>query len=171
MNKEDYCRRGMGHYQNGEVDQAIADLSEAVRLDPYDADVHYMRGNMYFLNKKDHEKAVADFDQAIKLNRNHAEAYYYRGLAYQIDRQDCSRAIADFTEALRLNPDNEKAYFHRGMAYYLSGDISPANADFWKCMEMTHESRQIEGFREEAMRFPPDAVAEFLRDTLAKIIL
>ncbi|MDR1149287.1 MAG: tetratricopeptide repeat protein [Spirochaetaceae bacterium] len=171
MTKENYCRRGAEHYQSGEVDLAIADFSEAICLDPNDAGVYYMRGNMYFLNKNDHDKAIADFDRAIKLDRNDAEAYYYRGLAYQMGRKDFAHAITDFTEALRLDPDNEKAHYHRGMAYYLLGDNNMANADFWKTMEMTHDPLQVEGFREKTAQFSPDLIAEFLRDTLTQIIL
>jgi tetratricopeptide (TPR) repeat protein len=48
------------------TDKAIADFTEAIRLDPKAADAYYNRGNAYG-HKGDTEKAKADFDQAKRL--------------------------------------------------------------------------------------------------------
>jgi tetratricopeptide (TPR) repeat protein len=170
MNKEDYCRRGAERYQNGEVDAAIADFTEAARLDPNDGWVYYTRGAIYLLNKRDHDKAIEDLNEAIRLNRNDAEAYHYRGMAYQIGRNDYDRSIVDFTEAIRLNPDKDKTYYYRGMAYFIKKDYDKANVDFWKVMEMTHNPGAIEELRRESSQFPSKDVAFFLQSTLAKIM-
>ncbi len=47
----------------GDFDKAIADFSEAIRLDPKDADAYFNRGRAYE-KKGETERARADFDQA-----------------------------------------------------------------------------------------------------------
>ena len=57
---------------------AIADLSQAIQLNPNEADFYYQRG--LILGKlSDRQSAVQDFDAAILRNPNHARAYLQRG--------------------------------------------------------------------------------------------
>ena len=48
-------------------DKAIADFTEAIRLDPKYAEAYCNRGCAY-RNKGDYDKAIADFTEAIRLN-------------------------------------------------------------------------------------------------------
>jgi Flp pilus assembly protein TadD len=50
----------------GDIDKAIADLDEAIRLDPDDANTYQYRGLAYE-KKGEKAKAEADFAQAKKL--------------------------------------------------------------------------------------------------------
>ena len=42
-----YNNQGIAHYQRGEYEEAIADYSEAIRLDPNHAIAHGNRGDVY----------------------------------------------------------------------------------------------------------------------------
>ncbi|MDY7006729.1 MAG: tetratricopeptide repeat protein [Cyanobacteriota bacterium] len=42
-----YFRRGLGRYDRGEYEQAIADYNQAIRLNPKYADPYYNRGLIY----------------------------------------------------------------------------------------------------------------------------
>ena len=53
--------------KKGDHDKAIADFTEAIRLNPNDAEAYYSRGCEYF-EKGDHDRAIADFTEAIRLN-------------------------------------------------------------------------------------------------------
>ena len=53
--------------RKGELDVAIADLSEAIRLDPKDASFYKNRGYAYD-QKGDLDKAIADYSEAIRLD-------------------------------------------------------------------------------------------------------
>lgn len=55
---EAYYNRGVDYYQNGEYDQAIADFSEAIRLDPTMAMAYSNRGAVY-LYKGDYDWETA----------------------------------------------------------------------------------------------------------------
>jgi tetratricopeptide (TPR) repeat protein len=50
-----------------EFNKAVADYTEAIRLDP-NYDVAYQnRGRSYFA-KRDYDRAIADYDQALRIN-------------------------------------------------------------------------------------------------------
>jgi lipoprotein NlpI len=51
--------RGLSYKSKGNFDRAIADFSEAIRLDPNYAEVYYLRGVTYG-NKGDLDRAIAD---------------------------------------------------------------------------------------------------------------
>jgi len=61
-----YHERGVAYGQRREYDKAIADCTEAIRLDPASAVTYYVRGLAYE-KKGDKAKAEADFAKAKKL--------------------------------------------------------------------------------------------------------
>ena len=63
------------------VDQDIAKYTEAIRLDPNNADAYTVRGVAY-IQKKDYDRAIADCTEALRLNPNIADEYRKRGFAY-----------------------------------------------------------------------------------------
>jgi tetratricopeptide (TPR) repeat protein len=91
-----------------EYDKAIADYTDAIRVDPGNAAALNGRGDAW-ANKKEYAKAIADYAEAIKLDPKDARSHYNRGTA-RTTTQDYDKAIADFTEAIRLNPEDAGAY-------------------------------------------------------------
>ena len=49
-----------------DLDRAIADFTDAIRLDPNDADAYYARG-LAFSTNGDRDHAVADLSEAVQL--------------------------------------------------------------------------------------------------------
>ncbi|MBA4016362.1 MAG: hypothetical protein C0483_04165, partial [Pirellula sp.] len=110
----------------GELDIAIADLNEAIRLDP--SAPHYTcRGNAWS-RKQDHDKALRDYHEALRLDPKHAPAYVSRGIAWT-KKGDYDKAIRDNDEALRLDPKFTTAYVSRGVAWTKKGDYDKAIRD------------------------------------------
>ena len=72
--------RGNAYHRRGDYDRAIADYTEAIRLDPKYAIVYGNRGNSYRL-KGDYDRAIADLTEAIRLDPKYAIAYNNRGNA------------------------------------------------------------------------------------------
>ena len=69
-----------------ESDKAIADCSQAIRLNPDYANPLFNRGNAYRA-KGQYDRAIEDFDQAIRYNPNHTNAINNRGNTYYIKGQ------------------------------------------------------------------------------------
>jgi len=100
---KDYYTRGAEKYQAGDYVGAIADLDQAIRLDPNNAVFYSNRGNAYS-NQEDYQRAIADFDQAIRLNPYVAVFYSNRGNAYS-KQGEYQQAIDDYNQALKKDPN------------------------------------------------------------------
>jgi tetratricopeptide (TPR) repeat protein len=135
-----YANRGAAYARKGDLDHAIADFSEAIRLDPKLAAGYHNRGNAYQA-KSDFDRAIADFGEAIRLDPKAAAGYYNRGSAYQT-KGDLDHAIADFDETIRLDPAFAAAYYHRGKAYADQGDLDRGLADLNEGIRRFEASRK-----------------------------
>ena len=70
----DYFNRGVASLRKGKHDKAIANFTEAIRLDPNYEPAYALRG-IAWGTKGDCEKAIADFNAAIRLNPNNPSVY------------------------------------------------------------------------------------------------
>jgi tetratricopeptide (TPR) repeat protein len=104
---------------------AVADLGEAIRLDPASAPYRKSRGD---LRPRGSDEELDDYDEAVRLDPTNAEFRTSRGRSY-LDRGDLDRAIADFTEALRIKPGDFSALRWRSDAYKAKGDYGRHEAD------------------------------------------
>ncbi len=110
----------------GEMDKALADFDQSIKLDPKNALPYYNRG-LAFRDKGDHDRAIADFSHSDGTRAN-ALAFYNRGLAYW-DRRDFDKALADYEQAIRINPGYAPTYYNRGLAYFERRDYDRAIQD------------------------------------------
>ena len=108
--------------------KAIEYLTEAINLEPNDADSYTLRGVAYLkLNLRD--SAISDFNHVIRLDPNNAKAYFVRGGMYSL-LGEFDRAIADFDQAIRLNPNYVAAYRVRGDTYNALKQFNRAISDY-----------------------------------------
>src|SRR5258705_5132973 len=84
-----FFNRGLAYSRKGDTDRAIADYSEAIRLNPKHAKSYLGRGSAY-LRKADWDRAIADYTEAIRLDPKNAPAYISRGSAYHQKRDSDS---------------------------------------------------------------------------------
>lgn len=119
--------RGNGYYAKLDYDRAIADYSEAIRLNSKYPSAFNNRGNAYKA-KGDLDRALADYNEAIRLDRKHANAYGNRANVYKA-RGDLDRALTDYDAALRIRP-GANDYNNRGNTYFDKKDYDRAIADY-----------------------------------------
>jgi tetratricopeptide (TPR) repeat protein len=129
-----YSNRGNSYRLKGDHDRAIADLNEAIRLDPKYTAAYSNRGNAYY-SKADYDHAIADYTEAIRLDPKYATAYSSRGNAYY-SKADYDHATADYTEVIRLNPKSTVTYNSRGNAYLSKGNYDRAMADYSEAIRL-----------------------------------
>jgi len=113
--------------------RAIADFTQAIRLDPNNANTYNERGRAYS-QIEDYNRAVADFTQAIRLEPNFASAYSGRGSAYR-ELNDLNRALADFNQAIQLVP-SPIYYNNRSLLYNQIKDFNRALADINEAIQL-----------------------------------
>jgi tetratricopeptide (TPR) repeat protein len=107
--------------------KALADYTEAIRLEPKLALPYRNRASLY-ATRLEFGKALEDFNLAIQLNPKDAECFNRRGYIYLFKAQP-KQAIADFTSAIKLNPKFVTAYRNRALAYTATGQSAEAQAD------------------------------------------
>jgi tetratricopeptide (TPR) repeat protein len=121
-----------------EYDNAIADYTEALRIDPNFVAAYHNRGGAYY-NKGDYDRAIADYTAALRIDPDYAYAYNNRGIAYA-GKEDYDRAIADHNQAIKFNPDYAYAYNNRGNAYANKEDYDRAIADFNQAIKINPDN-------------------------------
>jgi tetratricopeptide (TPR) repeat protein len=102
-----FFERGLTLLDQQEYESAIADFTEAIRLDHNNVDAYDRRGYAHE-NNWDYNRAIADYTQTIRLDPNDVYAYDFRGLAY-ISKSDRARALADWSKVLEIAPDDTYA--------------------------------------------------------------
>ena len=126
--------KGNSAIVKGDYDKAIADFTDAIRLESQNAEAYSYRGFAYW-KKHDYDLAIADCNDAIRLDPKLASAYRNRGGAHA-EMGDGDLAFADLTEAIRLDPKDAKAYFWRGLGYHANGHFDKAIADFTEAIRL-----------------------------------
>src|SRR5262252_9553802 len=71
---EIFNNRGLGYRLNGDIDRAIQDYAQAIKLNPKFAAAFNNRGVAHD-HKGEYDRAIQDFEQAIKLKPS-AEAHF-----------------------------------------------------------------------------------------------
>ncbi|NEV01696.1 tetratricopeptide repeat protein [Bradyrhizobium uaiense] len=122
------CNRSIAFSMKGEVDLAVADITEALRLG-----LREYRGLMCraygYLYRGDPDAAIRYFDQAINLDAKAPEGFSARGSAHAM-KKEYDSAIKDYTEAVQRNLKDTLALFNRGKVYLAVKDYDHAIADF-----------------------------------------
>jgi tetratricopeptide (TPR) repeat protein len=122
-----YFLRGNEHSERGELNQAIADFTEALRIYPQFAAAYHNRA-VIETRRGEPDRAIADFAKALRFDPDNPATYLDRGRAYgAVGQYDL--ALADFNQALGLDPKNARAYRDRGAIHSRKGANDRAIAD------------------------------------------
>jgi tetratricopeptide (TPR) repeat protein len=108
--------RAHARQATGDLDGAIADISEAIRLEPDSAELFDHRAVLW-TEKKDLGKALADIDEAVRLRPDSTHMLTTRGLI-RMRKADYAGAAKDFDEAQKA--DDANPYAHNALAWLLA---------------------------------------------------
>jgi len=131
---DDYYDRGVAYEQLEQLDQAVADYTEALRLEPTHAQALNNRAVVLAQLGRVGE-ALNDLSHAIEVNPQDALAWGNRGLARH-ESGSFAEAIADYTQALKLSTAEPRLYFQRGNVYVDAEQPEPAVADFSAALKL-----------------------------------
>ncbi|MDR2151642.1 MAG: tetratricopeptide repeat protein [Helicobacteraceae bacterium] len=92
--------RGLTATAQGNMQEAIKQFTQAIKIDPKYAKAYYNRGVVYE-KIGDYKQAISDYNQAIKVDPNFAWAYNNRASAY-ISLNDYKNATKDARKACEL---------------------------------------------------------------------
>jgi tetratricopeptide (TPR) repeat protein len=137
--KASYFHRGQIYAGKRDPDRAIADFSEALRIDPDYRDALNRRAQAYQSKGAD-DDAIADFSNAIRIDSRDPVAHLGRCASYN-HKRDWDHVIAACSEALRVTPlekstlgPHNQALWLRGDAYFKNGEDDRAFQDYTDLM-------------------------------------
>jgi|GEM_PF-1256466 len=129
-----YSQAFISIVQDGDKKEAIEEFTQALRLNPNNANTYFNRG---FVRSDlgDKKGALDDYNQALRLNPNDADTYNSRGNVRR-DLGDKKGALDDYNQALRLNPNDADAYYNRGIVRSDLGDKKGALDDYNQALRL-----------------------------------
>jgi tetratricopeptide (TPR) repeat protein len=125
---------GIALKDKGDLDGAIVESQEAIRLDPKAAWPYNNLGFGLF-NKGDLDGAIVEYREAIRLDPKHAMAHH--NLAYAIYKKgDLDGAIAEYRETIRLDPKTDGPHNNLGSMLQEKGDLDGAIAEYREAIRL-----------------------------------
>jgi tetratricopeptide (TPR) repeat protein len=93
--------RGVEYQGQGNSARAIADYSEAIRLDREKGGAFFNRGRIYY-DQKDYTRAIADYTEVVRIDPRQASAFRDRGGAERLIGK-VTEGEADIAQACNLD--------------------------------------------------------------------
>jgi len=153
---------------------AVADLTEAIKIRPFDALYHLNRG-IFHSKLEEHKEAAEDFSNAINYAsdvlkeklKSEVKIFNLRGKEYT-ELKDFGKAIDDFSESLcffqeykekhlknldKYELDNKDQVYRetllmRTKAYYLAGEKDKARADMEEYLNLKQKDEDTANYNE-----------------------
>jgi tetratricopeptide (TPR) repeat protein len=151
---EDYYKRGQEKFSQQKYNEAIADYSKAIELDPAYVYAYVFRGSSRNV-LKDYDAAIEDVTKAIELDPKYYLAWSVRANA-KYGKKDFEGAIADFSSSIEVFPKDENrlmlgnVYYRRGITYLAMNKFDSAIADLTKEIEIQPKFGGAYKYRAEA---------------------
>jgi protein O-mannosyl-transferase len=135
-----YNNLGMLYGKTGKLNEALALLDTAVKMEPGLAVAHNNRGQaLYGLGRL--YEAISEFQTAINLDKECVDAYRNMGGAYGSLKQ-YSKALDYLNLANKLNPADITVLQFLGSTYQNTGDTAQARTYFAKAEQLRAEQNQ-----------------------------
>jgi tetratricopeptide (TPR) repeat protein len=121
LNKADaYAHRGEArNFLTSNLDLALADLNEALRLNPRHGRAWSMRAANFSM-RGDWDRALSDYNDSLQLDPNNVAALDNRGVVWE-KKGNMDQALHDFDAAIAIDPEFAPAVRHRAQLLELQG--------------------------------------------------
>lgn len=126
---------------SGKKDEAEEFLLFAIEQQPQDDQLYQMLGTFY-LNNNLPNKAVEQFARATEINDTNSIAHHGLGLLYAQVHGEHQKAIAHFSKTIEQLGTSADAYFNRGCSYMIIQNMTKAEADLRKAVDMDHSKAE-----------------------------
>lgn len=134
---DDFFMRGNMKKDIGLKNEAIADYTTAIKLDPENPDNYFGRGlTRSELNELD--SAVADYSRALKIDPKYSQYYLNRGFVY-LKMKQFDKAIYDFERVPRYTEEVMAIAFalnNMGYAYLQLGKLELAEEKVMESLDL-----------------------------------
>lgn len=120
LNDYSFVRAGNEFFKAGDTDNAISEYTQALELNPNNAEAHLKLGFLLYNAKRMYEEGMAHYEEALKANPRDPRIHHDLGRALLHQRQ-FEQAIEHLSEALRIMPNGlDRQYNPVGMHFNLA---------------------------------------------------
>lgn len=144
-----YNLRGTFRCLKGKHEEALADLSKSIELDPEMTQSYIKRASMN-LELGSPEKAEEDFAAALSKNAEDPDIYYHRAQLHFI-KGEFSEAQKDYQKSIDLDPDFIFSHIQLGVTQYKTGSIASSMATFRRCMKNFEKTPDVYNYYGELL--------------------
>ena len=127
-------KRGIVYSSLMKFDFAVADFSQAIRLNPQLADLRLVRAGV-FTSQKQWNKSLEDLNRAIELDPSLWGPFNNRGVVFE-QLQQRELALADYSKAIELKSTARKPRENRGRLFVILGAWDKAADEFSHLVNM-----------------------------------
>jgi tetratricopeptide (TPR) repeat protein len=135
---------GIALSHQGQVDEALAQLSKALEIQPNWFQAENNLGIVY-LQKEQFDEAAACFKKALADNPYLADARNNLGTIL-LQKGLLDGAIAEYQKALEIDPYYEKAHVNLGLALSQKGQVDEAIAQFQEAVRLNPDDGEVKNF-------------------------
>jgi len=100
-----HLNQGVTLYEAGKYEEAVAEYTKAIELDPKLATAYY---DLAYFKMKQYDSALADFNKALELDPRSSTAWVGRGIALEWLGK-YKEALEAYNKALELDPNYQTA--------------------------------------------------------------
>lgn len=134
-NAANYNNRGLMHFRNNQIIEALCDLSLALEINPQLDSAYNNRANCYAA-QGDLDDAIADYDLALDLNPGNLRAWINQGITFR-ELELYELGLENFDIALVIGDSlKERIYGERGRTHHLRGDWNCAVSDYQTALDI-----------------------------------
>lgn len=127
------------HYLLGEMDEAIAHLSQCIVLQPEDAEAYEQRAQLYY-EQKQYDLADKDYERLVELDKGGVMGYMGIG-RNAVAQGKYDEAIKQFDYVVKMHSEYSSGYSFRAEAYVKKGEYTKAAEDIVKALDIDGDNK------------------------------
>ena len=128
----------------GRVDEAYASVQRAYGLEPNNALVHKLFGQV-FARRQQADPAVQAYSRSLQLNVEDAETHKLLGDVWLFLRQQPAQAVIEYTQSLRFNPKDYEAHQRLAQSYERTNQFDLALRAYQEAIRLAPKQSVIVG--------------------------
>lgn len=122
-----HVRKGYDLYKENRFKKARAELSQAIEIDPENAEAYFWRART-FIRLGQYDEAIGDLRKVVNLNPRYGPAHDNLGWLF-MRRNEYDQSLSHLNKSIELKPDNGWAYYIRSRIFFKKGDLQKALED------------------------------------------
>lgn len=131
-------KRADDHRKARNFDRAIADATEAIKLNGKNATAYWVRGAAH-VGRGDYDQAIEDLTRAVAVDPKYAAAFSWRAAAWKAKGDD-DRALYDADQVVKLLPAVASGYNSRCLILENKGEYDRALPDCEKAVKISPDN-------------------------------